>query len=192
MARVKTLSELECLHASFRQPLHVPQSRKLVAQMVLPTFPKEDWRLSAHADAFQLIYSSLSHFNSGYFVSFSHTLLSFSHRRRCEELVHDRRKANHNPPLQEKSFLLLLKTEHSSTCTSHFITLSNTLAQWCMILFKFIRVALGTTAFKTFKVLQLKFINIYIYCTSQDYLTYSMHRIFRVPFCARYSVRNRC
>lgn len=119
----------------------------------------EDWRLSvlAHLDAFQLIYSLLSQ------ASFSLTLLSFSHSRRCEELVHDCRKANHNPPLQEKSFLLLLMTEHSSTCTSHFITLSNTLAQWCMVLFKFIRVALGRTAFKTFKVLELKFTNIFLF-----------------------------
>lgn len=37
MTHAKTLSELEYLHAFFRQPLCVPQSRKLVAQMVLPS-----------------------------------------------------------------------------------------------------------------------------------------------------------
>jgi len=41
----------------------------------------EDWCLSvlAHHDALQLIYSLLSNFNSGNFLSFSLTLLSFSH-----------------------------------------------------------------------------------------------------------------
>lgn len=157
---VKTLSELEWHHKPFRQAIYVPQSRKPVTQTASAfwRFISEgrstpactSWVYLVHLQLILTLQLSLS-------LSFSLiTHFLFSHSWRCEELVHDCRKTNHNLPPQEKSFFLLLMTEHSPTCTSHFITLSNTLAQWYMDLFKFIWLAFGTYGFKTCEVLGLK------------------------------------